>query len=154
MRGRLIFPVLAEICPFVPALEDPEFKEPMRHAAGIDGPSVSSITDGAAWRVPCQVEPMETEALDMHANGNAPRTQMALIFHQIDLARARTPKVGDRLSGLFSLHGHSLHRYANPPGLFAVEARPLSYGLGRGVSEANLLRVLFVDRSQAVRRFV
>ena len=150
--GRLIFPVLAELCPFEEALEDPDFKEPVRIQKEADGPGTRAKSTGAPYRLPCQVEPEEYAALNMQANGDAPRTQMHLIFHVRSLRGARPPQVRDRLAGLYTLRGSPLTASEATPELYATEVRPLSYGLNRGASEANLLRVTFRDRSEGVRR--
>jgi hypothetical protein len=152
MLGRLISPVLAHLAPFVGAsAEDPDFKEPRRF--GNEGPGVPACTEGAPLRLPCQVEPDEVEALRMEANGETPRSRLHLVFHRRDIRRLGVaPKVRDRLVALTTLRGEPITEFPNPPGLFATEARPLSFGLSRTCATANLLRVTFEDRPQGARR--
>ena len=152
MPGRLISPVLAHLAPFVPAAaEDPDFREPRR--VGTEGPGVPAGTEGPMITLPCQVEPDEVEAMHLAANGNAPRTRLHLVFHRRDMQRAGvTPQVRDRLVALTTLRGAPIRAFASPPGLFAIEARPLSFGLSRRSAAANLLRVTFQERSQAAGR--
>jgi hypothetical protein len=154
VRGRLIFPVIAELRPFSGAVvEDPDFKEPMRQAVGDDdGAGQALATCGPSISLPCQVEPDEVAALNMQPNGDTPRSHVHLVFHQGDLAGKPAPKVRDRLMCLRSKRGAVLADFGAAGGLIAVEARPLSFGLSRGNSVANLLRVTFRDRSQGVRR--
>ncbi len=151
--GRLIFPVMAEIAPFVGAAdEDPDFKEPVRRSDCLDGPGQAASSEGASYRLPCQVEADEVDALNMQPHGDAPRSLVHLVFHHRDLRNGSTPKVRDRLIALWSKRGAVLMQFAASPGVYATEARPLSFGLSRSNAVANHLRVTFRDRSTTVRR--
>lgn len=152
-RGRLISSVLAEIQPFVTTVaQDPDFKEPCLVHSSDDAAGQTPPTAGEPFRLPCQVEPDEMGALNMLANGDAPRTKLNLIFHARDIRAANAmPKRRDRLLALYSKRGELLLDASASAPLHAVEVRPISFGLGRNCV-ANLLRVTFRERAQGVRR--
>ncbi len=143
--GGIIFPVMAEIRPFVGALQvDADFKEPVRSAE--DG-------HGKPYLVVCQVEPKIDDAMSMQPNGDDPVCRVALILNRsTNGANLHTPKPRDRLVALYSMGGKLLQDFRMYNGLYATEAVPIALGEFRGRSKGNLLRVAFQSRSHAVRR--
>ena len=102
MRGRLIFPFLAELRRLDTAAMastdpdgagpltggfDPDFKEPVLVDRDGDGIAERERTELPAIRVPCQVEPKVFEDLRMLASGDSPRSDISLVFHFKDLER-------------------------------------------------------------------
>ena len=174
-RGRLIFPFLAELARLDTAATaadpdgagpltsgyDPDFKEPAAPDADRDGHGEPVRVEHPPVRVPCQVDTDVFGQLQMLAAGNAPRSDVELIFHFRDIERlglvdAATGdaliRPGDRLAGLYDLAGELVQAVPNPPGLYVVEARPSGFGLGRTRPRRNLLIVSFRDRKQGTRR--
>src|SRR5688572_482404 len=97
MRGRIIFPFLAELHrldtqamaadpdaagPLTSGF-DPDFHEPVVLDTGVD-----FRRELPPVRVRCQVEPLVYEELLQTAAGNAPRSKLVLVFHYRDLERA------------------------------------------------------------------
>lgn len=152
-RGGLIFPVWAEIAPFTGAVaEDPDFHEPTRLETP-DGLGQAAPTHGPSYRLPCQVEMDAGGATNMQPNGDAPRHLMHLVFLQSDLTKfGIAPKPRDFLLAIYSRQGELLQSYQDGPQLMATEAKPLGFGLFRGRTKLNLLRVTFQDRNRGVRR--
>lgn len=170
-RGRLIFPQLAEIYrldttataadpdgagPLVSGY-DPDFLEPVQIPGGSQA-GTDARREIAAPYIPCQVEVEAFEALQQVASGNAPNTQVRIVFHFYDLERLG---LVDASTGLAKIHAgdrlHAIRRISNesiiqmirnPPGLYAVDAQPRSFGLSSG--ERNLLVVTFQPRAQGV----
>ena len=175
-RGRLIFVFLAEIHrldtqstatvdPDGPGPlhggYDPDFKEPVLVDLDDNGVSERIRREYPPIKVPCQVEPDTFEALSMHASGNAPDSEIALVFHFRDLERLELVSTstgdamirpGDRLAALHDKQGNLIQEIRNPPGLYVNEAKPISFGLGMVHPRRNLLSVTFTDRRQAPRR--
>lgn len=164
MRGRLIGAVLAEIhrvdavgmATGVPPGFDPDFDEPTREA-----PGTTLRRELAPLALPCQVEPADLDALELGAAGDVPRSRVAIVFHVPDLeARGLIDattghallRPGDRLGALRDRAGALIESFPSPPGLFLVEATPISYGLGLLRPRANLLLCTFHDRPQGLRR--
>lgn len=171
-RGRLIFPFQAQIYQLDTAataadpdgagpLEsgyDEDFKEPI--TVPVAGKQVG--TDARAEKDPilvkCQVEPGTFEALQQLFSGNAPNTQIGLIFHFEDLESlglidpngVPSIKVGDRLGGIYDVKGNLVQEVRNPPGAFATEVRPIGFGLDATHSRRNLLLVGWGDRQRGV----
>ena len=148
MRGRLLFPFAAEIAQLDRAASrfDPDFKEPLP-----DGRVERTIA------LPCQVEVGEFETLEEAFSGDLPKTALTLIFHFRDLedhglVDATTGEVGlcvdDRLAAIRDRARNVVQTIQTPPGLFAIEVRPLTFGFGLS---RNLLLVVFHDREQGVR---
>ena len=148
MRGRLLFPFVAEIAQLDRAASrfDPDFKEPLP-----DGRVEQPVT------LPCQVEVAEFETLEESFSGDLPKTALTLVFHFRDLERlglveAETGeprlRVGDRLAALRDRAGKIVQAIRMPPGLFIVELRPVTFGFGLS---RNLLLAVFHDREQGMR---
>jgi hypothetical protein len=173
MRGRLIFPFLAELHRLdsqAMATEDPDgagplasgydpdFKEPVLVDADDDGVAEPYRRERPPVRVPCQVEPEALEALRMTAIGNTPRSNIDLVFHfrdleRLDLVDATTGdaliRPSDRLGALYDVAGNLVQAVRTPPGLYVTEARPSGFGLHRQRPRRNLLIVTFQDRPAA-----
>ncbi len=170
-RGRLIFPMLAEVHRLATRATgevdvngvggyDPDFKEPVLIDHDDDGIGERVRREHSPVRIPCQVEPEVFEALQMLASGNAPSSRLALVFHVMDLERLGLAdratgdihmRVGDRLSAIYDVRGALVQAVRTPPGLFATEVRPGGFGLGRC---RNLLFVYFEDRSTGLQRSI
>ena len=173
MRGRLIFPFLAELFRWDAAAMaavdpdgtgplasgfDPDFKEPVLIDADGDGVAEPFRREHPPVRVPCQVEPAAFQALRMATAGNTPRSSLDLVFHFRDLERLGLvdPSTGDalirpsdRLGGLYDIEGRLVQAVRTPPGLYVSEARPIGFGLSRRRPQRNLLLVSFGDRPAA-----
>jgi hypothetical protein len=176
MRGRLIFPFLAELFrldtqamagpvgvgpdPEAPGY-DPDFKEPVAVDTDDDGVGERVRREHPAVRVPCQVDTKVFEELRVFASGNAPRSRIDLVLHFKDLERlglvdAATGdallRPGDRLGALYDKTGALVQAVRTPPGLYVTEARPIGFGLDRARPRRNLLTVAFEDRQPAAGR--
>ncbi len=171
MRGRLIFPFLAELHRLDTAAMargdassglgpgyDDDFKEPILVDADDDGVAEPFRREHAAVRIPCQVEPEAFEALRMATSGNTPRSSMDLVFHFRDLERLGLVdtatgdaliRPSDRLGALYAADGQLVQAVRTPPGLYVTEARPIGFGLNRRRPSRNLLLVSFQDRPAA-----
>lgn len=176
MRGRLIFPFLAELFRLdthamatvdpdgagpLEAGYDPDFKEPVVVDQDDDGVGERVRAEHEPVRVPCQVDTKVFEELRMHASGNAPRSRIDLVFHFKDLERLGLVdaasgdallRPGDRLAGLFDKAGELVQAVRTPPGLYVTEARPSGFGLNMARPRRNLLMVTFEDRRPAAGR--
>jgi hypothetical protein len=170
MRGKLIFPFLAELHRLdTVAMAGPgpgshasgydaDFREPVLMDADDDGLAEAFRREFSPVRVPCQVEPDAFESLRMTSSGNSPRTSFELVFHFRDLERlglvdAATGdaliRPSDRLGALYDVTGALVQAVRTPPGLYVTEARPTGFGLHRRRPRRNLLLVTFNDRPQA-----
>lgn len=162
MRGRLIFPFLAEVFRLdtramatVAPGYDPDFKEPALVDTDGDGVANPYRREHPPVRVPCQVEPEALDALRMTPSGNTPRSSVDLVFHFRDLERmglvdAATGealiRTSDRLGALYDAAGQLVWAVRTPPGLYVTEARHAGFGLFRRRPRRNLLVVSFTDR--------
>ncbi|MDP1826649.1 MAG: hypothetical protein Q8L48_25485 [Archangium sp.] len=162
MRGRLIFPFLAELYRLdtiamatQPPGYDDDFKEPALLDSDGDGVGDAFRREHPPVRVPCQVEPETLDALRMTPSGNTPQSSIDLVFHFRDLERlalvdATTGealiRTSDRLGGLFDTEGQLVWAVRTPPGLYVTEARHAGFGLFRRRPRRNLLMVSFTDR--------
>jgi hypothetical protein len=97
----------------------------------------------------------------MYPAGNSPRSKLMLVFHFRDLERLALVdsatgealiRPGDRLAGLFDKAGRLVQAVQTPPGLYAIEARPIGFGLSRWRPRRNLLLVTFEERRTATQR--
>ncbi len=87
----------------------------------------------------------------------APNSRIVLVFHFRDLERMGLVdaasgdallRVNDRLAAIHTLQGQLVQAIRTPPGLYATEVQPQSFGLGLS---RNLLLVTFEERELAVR---
>jgi hypothetical protein len=171
VRGSLIFAFLAELrrvdvagarAPPVGATGmDEDFREPVLVDADDDGIGERRPHELQPVRVPCQVEPAALEEQRMYPAGNSPRSKLMLVFHFRDLERLALVdsatgealiRPGDRLAGLFDKAGRLVQAVQTPPGLYAIEARPIGFGLSRWRPRRNLLLVTFEERRTATQR--
>jgi len=176
MRGRLIFPFLAELHRLDtvamagpvgvgpdPARSgyDADFKEPIGVDLDDDGVGERVRAEHPPVRLPCQVESKTFEDLRMFASGNAPRSRIELVFHFKDLERLglvdadtgdALVRPGDRLGAIYDRGGALIQSVRTPPGLYVAEARPIGFGLRMARPRRNLLLVTFEDRQPAARR--
>src|SRR4051812_27890107 len=88
-RGRLIFPLLAEIFPLDPygtnaAGYDPIYREP-KLTATADGLGTSVKSENAAIRVPAQISPTSLQRLAMMGNGDVASGRVIVLMHFQDL---------------------------------------------------------------------
>jgi hypothetical protein len=166
MRGKLIFPFLAEIhrldtlatASTDPSGYDPDFKEPVVVDQSQDGVGQRVRNEHPPVKIPCQVEPKSFEELTMFASGNSPRASIQLVFHFRDLERLGLVdatgeamiRPGDRLGAVYDKAGNLIQEIRNP--LYAIDARPMGFGLHRAKPSRNLLFVVFESRQQASRR--
>ena len=176
MRGRLIFPFLAELFrldtemmagpigvgpdPAAPGY-DPDFKEPVVVDQDDDGIGERIRAEHEPVRVPCQVDTKVFDELRMFASGNAPRSRIDLVFHFKDLERLglvdagtgdALVRPGDRLAAIYDKAGDLVQSVRTPPGLYVTEARPSGFGLNMARPRRNLLMVTFEDRQPAAGR--
>lgn len=176
MRGRLIFPFVAELARLdtqgiaegdpdgagpLTSGYDPDFHEGVLVDGDDDGVGERRRRELPAVRLPCQVEPEAFDALRLFSAGNAPRSRIELVFHFGDLERQGLVdpasgdamiRPGDRLAALFDTRGALVQRIRNPPGLYVTEARPIGFGLDLRHPRRNLLLVAFNDRPQGTAR--
>lgn len=162
MRGRIIFPFLAELYRLdtiamstqAPGYDD-DFQEPALLDADGDGVADAFRREHPPIRVPCQVEPETLDALRMTPSGNTPASSLDLVVHFRDLERLGLVDVttgealirtSDRLGGLFDIEGQLVWAVRTPPGLYVTEARHAGFGLFRRRPRRNLLVVSFSDR--------
>lgn len=170
MRGRLINPFVAEIAQLdtVATDADPDGAGPL--SSGYDDDFKETITfmsstQGRAdarkekppLRIPCQVEISTLETLEQLGAGASPHSRVALVFHFEHLEQAGLVdeatgtarlRVNDRLVAIHTCAGELVHGVRTPPGLYAIEVQPQSFGLGLS---RNLLVVTFQERQVAAR---
>lgn len=171
MRGRLIYrfkarlhihdtqtQANADVAPGVPGF-DSDFREPATVDLDGDGVAERIRPELPAVLVDCQVEPDKLDILNMRPSGNDPQSMVELVFHFRDLEAAGLVdtvdgiarlRPGTRLSELLTTSLESIQLMAPPTGLFAVEARPIGWGLGLRGSRRNLLLVRFGSRSEGI----
>ena len=176
MRGRLVFTFSAELhrldCRAMATADpggagplttghDPDFKEPVLVDRDGDGIGERVRAEHPPVRLPCQVDTKAFEELRMLASGNAPRSQLDLVFHFKDLERLGLVdtasgdaliRPGDRLAAIYDKAGALVQAVRTPPGLYVTEARPIGFGLGLSRPRRNLLHVTFGARQQGTRR--
>jgi hypothetical protein len=169
MRGKLINPFLAEIARLdtTATAADPDGPGPLVSGYDPDFKETVVLEDAGARRdarqemppmlVPCQVEVGAFEALQQLAAGNSPNSQVTLVFHFRDLERMGLvdPTTGDallrlndRLVAIRDMAGKLVQAVRTPPGLYATEVQPQSFGLGRS---RNLAIVIFQEREISAR---
>lgn len=170
MRGRLINPFIAELAqldtvataadpdsvgPLTSGF-DPDFRETVVVPAG-DGRGIDARKEKPPLRIPCQVEVGTFEALQALASGNSPNSRVTLVFHFRDLEQMGLVdpgtgeallRINDRLVAVHDLSGNLVQAVRTPPGLYATEVQPQSFGLGLS---RNLLVVSFQQRELSAR---
>jgi len=169
MRGKLIFPFLAELARLdtLATAADPDGAGPLTSGYDPDFKETAVLEQGGRRRdarqemlpvrIPCQVEVGTFEALQQLAAGNSPDSRVTLVFHFRDLERRGLVdrftgdallRINDRLVAIRNLAGDLVQAVRTPPGLYATEVQPQSFGLGR---HRNLLLVTFEERELGVR---
>lgn len=169
MRGKLINAFLAEIARLdtVATAGDPDGAGPITSGYDPDFKETVVLEDAGPRRdarremppllIPCQVEVAAFETLRQLASGNSPDSRVTLVFHFRDLERMGLVdpasgdallRVNDRLVAIRDLAGALVQAVRTPPGLYATEVQPQSFGLGRS---RNLLLVTFEERELGVR---
>ena len=166
MRGRLINPFLAELARLdtVATAADPDGPGPL--TSGYDPDFKETVVlpspgnarrEQPPIRLPCQVEIGTFEALQQLASGTSPNSKVTLVFHFRDLEQLGLVdpgtgdallRVNDRLVAIRDLAGNLVQAVRTPPGLYATEVQPQSFGLGLC---RNLLLVTFDERELGVR---
>ena len=159
MRARLIFPFwvgIAQLDTSLTALgggQDKEFGETRVRLTG--GQRVSARREKEPILVRAQIEDNVMNALHMFNAGNSPEAKIAIVLDYHDLRRrallnAQTGEpllnVNDRMDAIYDGRRELVQRIRTPPGLYAIEVRPISFGLGRRL---NLLLMRFEDREQS-----
>jgi hypothetical protein len=168
VRGRLVFPFLAEIYRLdrsetaVSPGYDPDFKEPALVDVG-NAIGERARSEHPPVRLPCQIEPEDFDALQMFASGDVPQSHLRLLCLFRDLEHAALVdratgdaliRTGDRLGAIFDSSGDLVQRIRTPPGLYVTEARPIGFGLFMPRPRRNLLLLTFSERSTAAPRGV
>jgi hypothetical protein len=163
VRVRLIFPFVVEIAQLDTALTEaattgPGYDDVFREqdVTIIDGKRVTGRQERAPVRFPAQIEDRTWEALKMFDAGNSPQIGMGIVAdvrhlrHKglVDPETGRIKlNVNDRLVAIYDKCDRPVSIVRTPPGLFCVEVRPFSYGIGRTL---NLVLMLFEDRERSV----
>jgi hypothetical protein len=161
MRGRLIFRFLAQFYPLdTAAIEaggyyDEDFGSISKTDSDSDGIGESNRQEGTAYTIPCQVEDNLYSRYNKSVLGDLPEFDMVLVIHfrdlelnsLVDADGTANIKKGDRLNALQNIHGVVVQTIQNPPGLYVVEARPVSFGLNMADPRRNLLLVFLKQRS-------
>jgi len=170
MRGRLINPFVAVLALLdTPGTSadpdgtgpetsgyDEDFREPIVYDD--DDETTNERIDARSEtevRVPCQVETVNMDRLDMAASGNIPDGGMRLVMHFEDLERLGLVasdggpliKVGDRLVEIRKACGDTLEQPIRTP-MFATQVYPTSFGFA---GRRNLLIAIFEDREKGAR---
>ncbi len=169
MRGRLINPFLAELARLdtVATAADPDGPGPLTSGYDPDFKETVVLPTPAGGqdarreqppiRLRCHVEIGTFEALQQLASGAAPNSKVTLVFHFRDLEQLGLIdpgtgdvllRVNDRLVAIRDLAGNLVQAVRTPPGLYATEVQPQSFGLGLC---RNLLLVTFDERELGVR---
>jgi hypothetical protein len=156
-RGRLIKPIMVEICRLDLAATqfDQDFREPAL-VSSADRLGAPDRKEMAAFRIPAQVDNKFADRLTMAAAGDLKQTFVVLILHFMDIEAMNLVhpttgqcllKSGDRLAGLYQENGSLIQTYPSPPGVFVRESTPVGIGLG---GQRNLLRLICQSRDQGI----
>jgi hypothetical protein len=173
MRGRLIWPMLAEIAqldtsataadpdgagPLTSGYDD-DFREPVIVPPSSGSERGTVVRAESTVILPVQVEPDMMEQLQMLATGRSPLSLLRLVFHYRDLEAAGMVeaatgrpllRINDRLEAIRDFHTSALiERIPNPPGLYATQVQSRSFGLDS--LKRNLLLVTFEERAVSER---
>lgn len=119
----------------------------------VDGQRVVERVDKPPIRVHCQIEDQTFKSQRMLDAGNSPEAKMGLVCDMYQLERdglidatsgLAALQVNDRLSALYDYRGDLVHVVpVVEGGLWCVEVRPISYGIGRTL---DLVLLRFNDR--------
>lgn len=166
-RGRLLFPVTAEIArldlassaadpdgagPLTTGI-DPDYREPIVVAS--PDRLGRSVRQETTVQLPAQVDTKFADKLQMLSTGDSKQTIVVLVFHFSDLEALGLVdpttgkaliKTSDRLNALYRGNGTLIQAYSSPQ-IFAQEATPIGIGIG---GDRNLLRVVFQSTDMGV----
>lgn len=156
MKVRLIFPIVAELARLdtVETQADTGYDDIFQEVRvkTVAGVRQSQRREKDPIRIRAQFEDDSMNALAMTNAGNADKARLGLIIDYTDLKKlglldpaSGEPlfNIGDRLVGIYDRCG-GLLQTIRPPGLYAIEVRPIAWGMARRV---NLLLIRFDDRS-------
>jgi hypothetical protein len=160
-RGRLIYKVTAELARLDSATieSDGNYDDAFREATSIDtdGDGIGNPTrkELASIKLHCQFEDGAWEALEAHAMGVDPESDIGLVFHFRQLEKeglvnsdgSPNIAIGDRLVAIYNKRGSTkIHDVPSERPLYVTEARPMSYGMSLRNPQRNLLLVKFGER--------
>ena len=134
---------------------DPDFKEPIVFDDvpdfGDEPKRATGLVELPPLRVPCQVEPINVDALNQTAAGDMPRSSLQLVVHRADLERLKLIEpstrevainVNDRVSGIEQPGRPNVYTQKFPePGLFVTEIAPASFGFGPEGYDLHLIQI-------------
>lgn len=159
MRVRLINPfivVIARIAYKAGSAAgnfDPDFQDVRTKT--VDGQRVVERPEKRLVRVRAQIEDDTFKALHMYDAGNSPEGKVGIVCSYYELRRDGHIRdngladfdVNDRMVEIRRVEDDALvHTIKDPPGLYCIEARPISYGIG---GRLNLLLLRWNDRAQS-----
>lgn len=160
MRVRLVFPFLAEILRLDTVATqaaggfDADFAAV--NTKTVAGQRVVERVEKQPLRVRCQIEDEAFRSLRQMDAGNAPEAKLGVVLDKYLLDRdglvdRKTGlvcfNVNDRLQAIRDMHGDLVHVVPTVEGgLYCVEVRPISYGIGRRL---DLILLRFNDRELA-----
>lgn len=157
-RGRLIFPILAEIYRLDLEITnslggfDTVYRE-IKLVPSDDRLGASARVEMPPIMIPIQFEPSAVRKLHMMSSGDSSQGRVVGAMHfqsleDMDLVSSTTGqaliKKGDRLGGLYRTDGALIETITNPPGAFVTDATPEA-GLS---GYRNLLLVTFESRDE------
>lgn len=134
---------------------DQTFREPAVKI--IDGKRTEGRAEKNLVSIQAQIEDRTWEALKMYDNGDSPEIDLAIVAHYhdlkckglVDCTNGKVDfNVNDRLDSILDKCGNVVSKPRTPPGLYVIEVRPMSYGIGRRL---NLLMMLFKSRSHGAK---
>lgn len=152
MRGRLIFPLTAEIARLNTAATasnyDQTFKTFKPGTGRVEYPTVKLLA---------QVEMGQWQKQTFLQAGNAPDSRLTLVFHMRELEQkglinadgSAKIQVNDRLVAIYDKAGNRLEQHVRSEtgGLYVVEAQPAGLGFG---GRCNLLVTIYEDRPRTL----
>lgn len=166
MRGRLIYPFLVDFrrLDTTATAADPDGGGPLLSGYDADFRE-PQVLDVASVRTParkehpsvmvsCQIESPTMEAIQMLSSGHSPTSNIIVVAHfshleylglvDPDTGRALI-HVNDRVAGIYDKWGNLIQEIRTPPGLYVMQSKPASYGLGES---RNLLVITLEERAQ------
>lgn len=174
MRGRLIFPFLAEIARLdqQATAEDPDGAGPATSGyddiyrettllSSDDQLGTDARQDWPLVQIPAQFHsgPMVGQFMSLKeevgGNVSVASVQVLMAFRDLEnldlvdsVTKTALIKIGDRLNAVYTMDGELIQQIPTPPGLYVTQAIPI-FGLG---GQRNLLEVTFESRdtSEAV----
>lgn len=156
MRVRLINPIIVWIARLDTAATkavagyDPDFNE--TNVALVNGVRTVARREKELVKIRAQFEDDTMDRLNMGNTGDAPTAKSGTVLDYTDIRRQGLVdpetgeadfNVGDRLVAIYNRCGGLIQQVRTPPGLYAVEVRPMSIGLADRV---NLLLIRWNDR--------